>query len=86
MREYARLAIGHFVEVYVRCPVEVCIQRDVKGMYKKALAGELVHFTGIDDPYEEPTNPELILDSDKETVDQCVEKVLHTLKELKYLS
>ncbi|MGC8834226.1 MAG: adenylyl-sulfate kinase, partial [Armatimonadota bacterium] len=54
VREEARREIGNFVEVYVRCPLEVCIQRDVKGLYQKALRGEIPNFTGISDPYEEP--------------------------------
>ncbi len=68
--------------VWTRCPVEVCIERDVKGMYKKALAGEIQNFTGIDDPFEEPTDPaaDLILDTDKEDIDESVEKVLAYLK------
>ncbi|ADD08046.1 adenylyl-sulfate kinase [Candidatus Aciduliprofundum boonei] len=68
--------------VWTRCPVEVCIERDVKGMYKKALAGEIQNFTGIDDPFEEPTDPaaDLILDTDKEDIDESVEKVLAYMK------
>lgn len=83
-RRKTREEIGEFVEVYVRCPVEVCIERDVKGMYRKALAGEIKDFTGVDDPYEEPENPELIVDTDKETVEESVEKVLETLEKLGY--
>ena len=68
--------------VWTRCPLEVCIQRDVKGMYKKALNGEIENFTGIDDPFEEPTDPaaDLILDTDKESLDKSVEKVLAYMK------
>jgi adenylylsulfate kinase len=68
--------------VWTRCPVEVCIERDVKGMYKKALNGEIQNFTGIDDPFEEPTDPpaDLILDTDKESVEESVEKVLAYMK------
>ena len=83
-RRKTREEIGEFVEVYVRCPLEVCIERDVKGMYGKALAGEIKDFTGVDDPYEEPENPELIVDTDKETVEESVEKVLETLEKLGY--
>jgi adenylylsulfate kinase len=85
-RAKSREEIGEFVEVYVRCPVEVCIDRDIKGMYKKALAGEVTGFTGVDDPYEEPEDPELILDTDKETIEESVEKVLEKLKTLGYIS
>jgi adenylylsulfate kinase len=85
-RKKTREEIGDFVEVYTRCPIEVCIARDVKGMFKKALAGEIINFTGIDDPYEEPENPELILDTDKESIDESIQKVLLKLKELGYVS
>jgi adenylylsulfate kinase len=65
--------------------VEICIERDVKGMFEKALAGEIKNFTGIDDPYEEPESPELILDTDKESIDESVRKVLDKLEELGYI-
>jgi adenylylsulfate kinase len=85
-RKKTREEIGDFIEVYTRCPIEVCIERDVKGMFKKALSGEIINFTGIDDPYEEPENPELILDTDKESIDESIQKVLLKLKELGYVS
>ncbi len=68
--------------VWAKCPVEVCIQRDVKGMYKKALAGEIKNFTGVDDPFEEPTDPpaNLVLETDKESVEESVEKVLEYMR------
>jgi len=84
-RAKTRQQIGSFVEVYTRCPVEVCMERDVKGMYEKALAGEIKNFTGVDDPYEEPENPELILDTDKESIDECAQRVLEKLGELGYI-
>ena len=84
-RRKTREEIASFVEIYTRCPLEVCIQRDDKGMYKKALAGEINNFTGIDDPYEEPEEPELILDTDKESVEESAQKVLKKLEELGYL-
>ena len=84
-RAKTRQEIGSFVEVYNRCPVEVCMERDVKGMYEKALAGEIKNFTGVDDPYEEPENPELILDTDKESIDECAQRVLEKLGELGYV-
>jgi len=84
-RRKSREEIGEFMEVYVRCSVEECIRRDVKGMYRKALAGEITGFTGVDDPYEEPPNPELILDTDKETVEESVQKVLEKMESLRYL-
>jgi adenylylsulfate kinase len=84
-RKKTREEIGDFIEVYVRCPLDICIERDVKGMYEKALKGEIKGFTGIDDPYEEPLNPELVLNTDIETLDESVEKVLEKMKELDYL-
>ena len=83
-RDYARREIKNFLEVYVRCPLEVCIARDVKGLYKKALAGEIPNFTGVSDPYEEPVNPEVLCDTDKETVEECAVKVIAALEELGY--
>ncbi len=85
-RRKTREEIENFVEIYTRCPVDVCIERDIKGMYKKALAGEITNFTGVDDPYEEPENPELIVDTDKETIEESVQKVLTKLEELGYIS
>ena len=84
-RAKTREEIGEFVEVYTRTPVEVCIERDVKGMYKKALAGEISNFTGVDDPYEEPLDPELALDTDKESIEESVGKVLDKLAEIGYI-
>ncbi len=72
---------GDFVEIYCRCSLEVCEERDVKGLYKKARAGEIPNFTGISSPYEEPENPELVLDTDQHTIDECVEQVITLLNE-----
>jgi adenylylsulfate kinase len=85
-RRRARKEIKNFIEVYVRCPVKICMKRDVKGMYKKALEGKIQHFTGVDDPYEEPENPEIIVDTDIESVQESVEKVLQKIEELGYLT
>jgi adenylylsulfate kinase len=85
-RKKTREEIGDFIEVYVKCPLDICIDRDVKGMYEKALKGEIKGFTGINDPYEEPLNPELVLNTDKETVEESVEKVLEKMRELDYLT
>jgi len=85
IRAYARQEIGDFIEVYTKCPLEVCIQRDVKGMYQKALRGEIKEFTGISDPYEEPLNPELVLETDRESLEESVGKVIAKLKELGYI-
>lgn len=80
IRDEARAEIANFVEVFVSCPVEVCIQRDVKGLYKKALAGEIKGFTGIDDPYEEPLHPELVVHTDREEEAESVGRILDTLE------
>jgi adenylylsulfate kinase len=85
VRDYNRQQIGDFVEVYCKCPLEVCIERDVKGLYKKALAGEISNYTGVSDPYEEPLNPEVVLETDKETLEQSVGKVIRKLEELRYI-
>jgi adenylylsulfate kinase len=74
-----------FVEIFVRCPLEVLAERDVKGLYKKALAGEIPHFTGVSDPYEEPLHPEVIVDSSAESIDASLDKILAKLRELGHL-
>ncbi|MCI0338697.1 MAG: adenylyl-sulfate kinase [Acidobacteria bacterium] len=71
-----------FVEIYVKASLETLIARDVKGLYRKALAGEIKQFTGVSDPYEEPINPELVIDSDRETVAQGVAKIIAALERL----
>jgi adenylyl-sulfate kinase len=86
VREEVRARIPHFVEVYVQCPMEVLVERDVKGLYKKALAGEIEHFTGISDPYEAPLAPELSIHSDRETPEQSVERIWATLESLGLVS
>ncbi len=85
MRDEMRKAIGRFVEVYVQCPIDVLKERDVKGLYKKALAGEIKHFTGVDDPYEAPAKPEVLIESDRESVEQSVAKIITTLETLGYI-
>ena len=85
MRDRARRTVGSFLEVYVKCPLEVCIERDVKGMYGKARAGEIKGFTGVSDPYEEPLRPDLVLETDKEPLDRSVDRVLSRMKELGFL-
>lgn len=82
IREEVRSRIGDFVEVYVHCPIEVLAERDVKGLYKKALAGEIANFTGVSDPYEPPANPEVTIDSSSEQIDESVDKVFAKLQEL----
>ena len=85
VRDEARASIGEFVEVYVRCSIPELTRRDVKGLYKQALAGELANFTGVSDPYEEPVNPEVVVDSETESVDESLAKVVARLEELGYL-
>jgi adenylyl-sulfate kinase len=69
-----------FIEIYVKAPLETLIARDVKGLYRRALTGEIAQFTGISDPYEAPTSPELIVETDRETVDESAGKVLAWLE------
>ena len=85
-RDTARKETTNFIEVFVKCPVEVCIERDVKGMYKKAIAGEIKNFTGISHPYEEPPSPELVIETDKETPEESVERILDYLSENGFLN
>src|SRR6266849_10142427 len=84
-RAWAREEIGNFVEVYVKCPLEVCRQRDVKGLYKLVDEGKIKNFTGVDDPYEEPEDPEVVVETDKESVEESVQKIFAKLEELGYL-
>jgi len=84
-RQWARDHIGDFVEVYVKCPIEVCRQRDVKGLYKLVDEGKIKGFTGVDDPYEEPEHPELIVETDRETVEESVGRIFARLESLGYL-
>lgn len=85
IREQVRERIGDFIEVYVNAPLAVCEQRDVKGLYKKARAGEIKQFTGIDDPYEAPLKPEVVCRTDIESEAESVAKVLQTLEQFGYL-
>jgi adenylylsulfate kinase len=79
-REEVKGRIANFVEVYVECPIEVLAERDVKGLYKKALAGEVGNFTGISDPYEPPENPDVVVRSDREDLGESVDKVWRVLE------
>ncbi len=85
IRDEAREMIGDFVEVYARCPIDVLAERDVKGLYKKALAGEIQNFTGVSDPYEEPLAAEVTIDTDSESVDESLAKVLAAIDKAGYL-
>src|SRR5450432_3275641 len=86
VRDEVRARIPNFVEVFVDCPVEVLAERDVKGLYKRALAGEIPQFTGISDPYEPPRAPEVTVNSSQETPEQSVEKIWATLERLGLVS
>jgi len=86
VREEIREKIGRFVEVYVECPIDTLAERDVKGLYKQALAGKIEHFTGISDPYEPPLHPEVTCYSDgRETPEQSAAKVIGKLEHLGYI-
>ncbi|MBS1965594.1 MAG: adenylyl-sulfate kinase [Chloroflexi bacterium SZAS-1] len=76
---------GRFIEIFIDVPLEVAIERDVKGLYKKALAGEIKGFTGVDDPYEPPLDPELIIHTDQETPQASAARILTALRQLGYL-
>jgi adenylylsulfate kinase len=76
---------GNFVEVYVNCPLEVCIQRDPKDLYKRALRGEIKNFTGIDAPYEAPEQPDLVIKTDIESAGECVNNILRYLREKQFI-
>src|SRR5919108_3046246 len=84
-RRYARSETNmnnNFYEVYVKCSLETCIRRDPKGLYKKALSGEIKDLTGLQDPYEEPENPEIIVDTERQTVEECVNVILDRVLQL----
>lgn len=85
-RNRSREEIGSFVECYVECPLETLVERDVKGLYEKALAGEIENFTGVSDPYEPPPNPEITVNSATQTVEESLEAIVRRLGELGYLS
>ena len=85
VRDFVRQDIGRFVEVYCRCPLDALIERDVKGLYRQALDGEIENFTGVSDPYEEPLNPEVIADTDREAPEESVRKIIGKLEELGYI-
>ena len=80
VRGEVRERIENFIEVYMECPPDVLVERDVKGLYKRALAGEIPHFTGISDPYEPPLHPEVTLNSSTETPEQSLQKIWAVLE------
>ncbi len=85
IRDEVRGMVNNFVEVFINCPVEVCIERDPKGLYKKALSGELKHFTGIDDPFEPPLKPEVEIRTAEETPQESLNRLLLTLEILRLI-
>ncbi|AIC16430.1 adenylyl-sulfate kinase [Nitrososphaera viennensis] len=86
LRTFAKKEIGiGFVEVYVNCSLEICIERDPKGLYKKALEGKIQNLTGLQDPYEEPLSPDLIVYTAKETIEESTNKILVKLRESGFL-
>jgi adenylylsulfate kinase-like enzyme len=85
VRDEARDEIKQFIEIYVKCPLEVCIARDVKGLYRRALAGEIQNFTGVSDPYEQPLHPELVIEADQEGPEASLKRILAKLEDLGYL-
>jgi adenylyl-sulfate kinase len=85
-RARAREEIGEFIEVFVECPVGICAERDVKGLYAKAYAGEIPNFTGVSDPYEPPENPDVVVHTANETVEESVAKIITYLEDNDYIS
>lgn len=85
MREEARKLIQNFVEIWVKCPAETCIKRDPKGLYKQALSGNITNFTGIQDPYENPISPEIVLETERIPPNECTNMVITRLVDLNYL-
>jgi len=85
VRDEVREMVGDFIEVYVKCPLDVLKERDPKGLYAKALSGEIKNFTGVSDPYEEPLSPEVLVETDQETEQESVEKIIGKLEETGYL-
>lgn len=86
VRDEARSMIGNFVEVFVACPLDELVRRDVKGLYAKALRGEIGNFTGVSDPYEEPLYPEVVVHTDRESVTTSVDRILAALEAHGYLA
>ncbi len=84
-RDLVRSQHQRFVEIFVHCPLEVCIQRDVKGLYRKALAGQIPQFTGVSDPYEEPLNPEVVVNTHLESPAESAAKILNWLTQHHYI-
>jgi adenylyl-sulfate kinase len=86
VRDRVRAPLPRFVEVYTKCSVEECARRDVKGLYQKAFAGEITGFTGVDDPYEEPLSPEVVVDTERLSPRESLDVIVAKLEELRYLA
>lgn len=86
-RKFVRNIVNEteFIEIHIECPLETCEQRDVKGLYKKARAGEIKQFTGIDSPYEKPNDPEIVIDTSKLTIDESVAEIISYLNKHSYI-
>lgn len=84
-RERLRQTIPHFIEIFVKAPIGICMERDVKGLYSKALRREVLHFTGVDDPYEEPLNPDIVIETDRSGVAECTRSILKRLEEMRVI-
>ncbi|MCH8284580.1 MAG: adenylyl-sulfate kinase [Chloroflexi bacterium] len=85
IRDEVRAKVGNFVEVFCSCPIDVLTERDVKGLYAKALKGEIKNFTGVSDTYEEPLTPEVVVETDKETIEESLGKIVNRLEAFGYL-
>jgi adenylyl-sulfate kinase len=85
VRDEVRAMHGRFFEVFVKCPIGTLTERDVKGLYKKALAGEIKNFTGVSDPYEEPLTPELVIETDRESREASLARLLSALEDAKLI-
>ncbi len=85
IRGYAREELNNFIEVYVKCPIEVCVQRDPKGLYKKAKAGKESNIVGIHIPYEEPENPDIIVETHRQGIESCVAAILNKIEKLGFI-
>jgi adenylylsulfate kinase len=85
IRDEVRAQHKRFFEVYVKCPLDTLVERDVKGLYQKALQGEIAHFTGVSDPYEEPLHPELVIESHRERPSQSLQRLLLSLEEADFI-
>ena len=86
LRDELRVRIPNFVEIYMDCPLDVLIKRDVKGLYEKALRGEISQFTGVSDPYEPPVDPEIVVNSSQESPEESINRIWRTLSDLQLIN